>query len=302
MVCARTVLAGAGGLGPDQYLAINLSPRTLEADAFHPVELVALAKRFSIPPTQLVVEVTERESIEDLRRLQDAVASLRRHDIRVAIDDVGAGNAGLRLLSDLDFDIMKIDLSLVRAGAQHGPSEAVLKALGAMARQRGCSTVAEGIETLEQLEAVLSLRHRGRAGLLPGPSGERAGDGAGRPARPHRSEPSSVGSTRTARASSSWRTDPRAAGPSPARRGPRAARRAPHRTRRRWPSTRPPASSTAPALAAASSVAAGVGELQRPDVGAAGLERVGRPDQVLRPRPPRRPPRRAATWARPSSR
>jgi diguanylate cyclase (GGDEF)-like protein len=158
MVCVRTVLAGAGGLGPDQYLAINLSPRTLEADAFHPVELVTLARKFNIPPTQLVVEVTERESIEDLRRLQEAVASLRRHGIRVAIDDVGAGNAGLRLLSDLDFDIMKIDLSLVRAGTQHGPSEAVLKALGTMASQRGCSTVAEGIETLEQLEAVLSLR------------------------------------------------------------------------------------------------------------------------------------------------
>jgi diguanylate cyclase (GGDEF)-like protein len=158
MVCARTVLAGAGRLGPDQYLAINLSPRTLEADAFHAAELIAIARRFDILPTQLVVEVTERESIEDLRRLQAAIASLRRHDIRVAIDDVGAGNAGLRLLSELDFDIMKIDLSLVRAGAQHGPSEAVLKALSAMARQRGCSTVAEGIETLEQLEAVLSLR------------------------------------------------------------------------------------------------------------------------------------------------
>ena len=158
MVCARTVLAGADRLGPDQYLAINLSPRTLEADTFHPVELVAMARRFGIPPSQLVVEITERESIEDLRRLQEAVASLRRHDIRIAIDDVGAGNAGLRLLSDLEFDIMKIDLSLVRAGAQHGPSEAVLKALGTMARQRGCSTVAEGIETLEQLEAVLSLR------------------------------------------------------------------------------------------------------------------------------------------------
>ena len=158
MICARTVLAGASRLGPGQYLAINLSPRTLEADAFHPVEFVTLAKRYSIPPTQLVVELTERESIEDLRRLQAAIASLRRHHIRVAIDDVGAGNAGLRLLSELDFDIMKIDLSLVRSGTQHDSSEAVLKALGEMARQRGCSTVAEGIETLEQLEAVLSLR------------------------------------------------------------------------------------------------------------------------------------------------
>jgi diguanylate cyclase (GGDEF)-like protein len=173
MVCAKTVLAGAGRLGPDQYLAINLSPRTLEADAFRPVELLAIARRYSIPPTQLVVEITERESIEDLRRLQVAIAALRRQGIRVAIDDVGAGNAGLRLLSELDFDIMKIDLSLVRAGALHEPSEAVLKALGALARQRGCSTVAEGIETLEQLESVLSLRiGAGQGYLLTRPSPE----------------------------------------------------------------------------------------------------------------------------------
>ena len=173
LVCARTVLAGAGHLGPDQYLAINLSPRTLEAEAFHPNEFVALAKRYSIPPTQLVVEVTERETIEDLQRLRVAIAGLRRHGIKVAIDDVGAGNAGLRLLSELDFDIMKIDLSLVRSGTQHGSSEAVLTALGGMARQRGCSTVAEGIETLEQLEAVLSLRlGAGQGYFLGRPSAE----------------------------------------------------------------------------------------------------------------------------------
>ena len=177
MVCARTVLAGAGRLGPDQYLAINLSPRTLEADAFHPVELVAMAKRFSIPAAQLVVEVTERETIEDLSRLQVAIASLRRHGIRVAIDDVGAGNAGLRLLSELDFDVMKIDLSLVRSGTQHGSSEAVLQGLGAMARQRGCSIVAEGIETLDQLEAVLSLRiGAGQGYFLGRPSADLAMD------------------------------------------------------------------------------------------------------------------------------
>ena len=65
-------------------------------------------------------------------------------------------------------DIMKIDLSLVRAGATHEPSEAVLRALGSFARQRGHRIVAEGIETADQLEAVLELRYDAGQGYLFG--------------------------------------------------------------------------------------------------------------------------------------
>jgi EAL domain-containing protein (putative c-di-GMP-specific phosphodiesterase class I) len=131
--------------------------------------MLALARRFGVPPTQLVIELTERETIEDMARLKAAVATLRRHAVRVAIDDVGAGNAGLRLLSEVEFDVMKIDLSLVRAGARHEPSEAVLRTLGTFARERGCSIVAEGIETADLLEAVLELRYDTGQGYLLGP-------------------------------------------------------------------------------------------------------------------------------------
>jgi EAL domain-containing protein (putative c-di-GMP-specific phosphodiesterase class I) len=166
------VLAGATGLEPDQYLSINLSPRTLESDAFGPLEILAMARDRAIPPGQLVVELTEREAIEDLSQLQHAIGVLRRHEVRIAIDDVGAGNAGLRLLREVEFDTMKIDLSLVRAGATHEPTEAVLRALGAFARERGHTIVAEGIESPEQLESVLQLRYDAGQGYLlgrPGP-------------------------------------------------------------------------------------------------------------------------------------
>jgi diguanylate cyclase (GGDEF)-like protein len=168
IVCARAVLAGAEGLGEDRYLSINLSPRTLESDAFSPLEILALARRHGVSPTQLVVELTEREAVDDLTRLQQAIATLRRHEVRVAIDDVGAGNAGLRLLSEVDFDILKIDLSLVRASATHEASEAVLRALGQLARNRGHRIVAEGIETADHLESVLELRYDAGQGYLFG--------------------------------------------------------------------------------------------------------------------------------------
>lgn len=165
---ARTCLAGARSLPPGAYLSINLSPRTLESDAFSPLELLVLARRSGIEPSQLVVELTEREAVEDMSRLRATLAILHRHGVRIAADDVGAGNAGLRLLSEVDFDIIKIDLSLVRAGARHEPSEAVLRALGDMARTRNQTVVAEGVETGDLLESVLELRFEYAQGYLLG--------------------------------------------------------------------------------------------------------------------------------------
>lgn len=168
----ETVLAGALRLDARQYLSVNLSPRSLEAEAFSPFEVLALARRHGIDPTRLVVELTERESVEDLDRLRGAMAALRRHGVRMAADDVGAGNAGLRMLSEFTFDIMKIDLSLVQAGAARDSADAVLHALRDLAKRRSQTIVAEGIETPEQLEVVLSLGlDTGQGYLLgrPGP-------------------------------------------------------------------------------------------------------------------------------------
>jgi diguanylate cyclase (GGDEF)-like protein len=168
----EAVLHGARSLDEHLYLSVNLSPRTLEAEAFRPVEVLSLARRYGIDPTRLVVELTEREAVEDLARLREAMATLRRHGVRTAADDVGAGNAGLRLLSELHFDIMKIDLTLVRAGAASDAADAVLRALAGLARRQGQVIVAEGIETAAELEVVLELRFDAGQGYLlrrPGP-------------------------------------------------------------------------------------------------------------------------------------
>ena len=168
MASLETVIAGAAGLAGHQYLSVNLSPRTLETEAFNPFELLALCRRHDIAPSRIVVELTEREAVEDMGRLREALTGLRRHGMRTAADDVGAGNAGLRLLTEVDFDMMKIDLSLVRAGAATGTSDAVLRALRDLAERRGQSIVAEGVETLEQLEVVIGLGFDSAQGYLLG--------------------------------------------------------------------------------------------------------------------------------------
>ncbi|MFN8631908.1 MAG: EAL domain-containing protein [Chloroflexota bacterium] len=164
----ETVLAGARNLDDRYYLSVNLSPRSLETDSFSPFELLSLARRHGIDPTRLVVELTEREAIEDLERVRSALAALRRHGVRSAADDVGAGNAGLRLLSELTFDVMKIDLSLVQAGAAHESADAILHALRDLARRRGQVVVAEGVETPDQLVEVMALGFESGQGYLLG--------------------------------------------------------------------------------------------------------------------------------------
>ncbi len=153
----RVIAREARALDPSRYLAVNLSPRTMEASAFNAHEVIALLNEAGIGSDRIVVEITEREEIHDVLGLGRAVDTLRRCGIRVAADDVGAGNAGLRLLSQIDFDILKIDLSLVQSGARSAPSRAVLRALQELAASRGATAVAEGIETSSQLSMLREL-------------------------------------------------------------------------------------------------------------------------------------------------
>jgi diguanylate cyclase (GGDEF)-like protein len=168
LAAIRTIAAGAAKLEPDCHLAINLSPRTIEAVAFNPHEVLAVMAAAGIEPHRLVIELTEREAIEDMGRLARNLAVFRRTGARIAADDVGAGNAGLQLLSRIEFDVIKIDLSLVQTGAVLAPSRSVLRALIDLAQRRGATTVAEGIETPLHLEIVRELGITTGQGFLLG--------------------------------------------------------------------------------------------------------------------------------------
>ncbi|MFH0751155.1 MAG: bifunctional diguanylate cyclase/phosphodiesterase, partial [Chloroflexota bacterium] len=171
MAAIETIVAHVGRIPPGQYLSLNLSPRTLETEQFHVGELIGILRRHGLEPDQVVVELTEREAIEDLSRLKANLERVRAAGIRIAADDVGAGNAGLRMLSEIAFDIVKIDLSLVQRGVLQESSLAVLRGLREMARRSGATVVAEGVETPEQLVALRRLGITAAQGYLLGRPG-----------------------------------------------------------------------------------------------------------------------------------
>ena len=168
LACLATVLSSFATLGLPGSLTINLSPRTLESDEFSVPALLRMLQRNRVDPATVVLELTERESVEDLERLRRAIEACRAAGMRIAADDVGAGNAGLRLLSQVRFDIVKIDLSLVQGGAVRETSLEVVRTLRDLADRWGALVIAEGIETPVQLDLVRSLGIAAGQGYLLG--------------------------------------------------------------------------------------------------------------------------------------
>ncbi len=172
MACLEIVMSGAVGLPQSQYLSVNLSPRTLETEAFNPFEVINLARRYGIDPSRIVLELTERDDVADMAHLKEVIAIFRRYGMRTALDDVGEGKTQWKWMAELGFNVMKIDMWLVRSAASKG-SDVILRGLGEIARQSNMTVVAEGIETPEHLEAVISHGFGAGQGYLlrrPGPA------------------------------------------------------------------------------------------------------------------------------------
>ena len=168
LMCIETIVAGAAALPADQFLAVNVSPATVESPSFGAAVLLSILARHRFAPERLVIELTEREPVEDLDRARTTLEACRQAGIRVAADDVGAGNAGLRLLSELQFDLIKVDLGLVQRSATSAASSAVIESVVGLAARTGALVVGEGVEETAQLAKLGALGVNAAQGYLLG--------------------------------------------------------------------------------------------------------------------------------------
>jgi EAL domain-containing protein (putative c-di-GMP-specific phosphodiesterase class I) len=133
---------------------VNLEPVSLEAPGFwEPLPRWLAALPFG--PDRVVMEFTESQGVHDLLSLQDYASRLRDLGLRVAVDDLGAGVASLTHLARLAPDFIKADRSLVEQAHRRPYQAALLNALAHFASAMRIGFIAEGIETLEELEAVM---------------------------------------------------------------------------------------------------------------------------------------------------
>lgn len=134
----------------DCFLSLNAAPETIMSGALAP-----LLRQH--PLRRIVLEVTEHAPVTDYDALAAALAGLRAHGMRLAIDDAGAGFASLQHIIRLRPDIIKLDISLTRAVDVDPARRALAAALIFFGQETNSIIVAEGIETGEELSTLRRL-------------------------------------------------------------------------------------------------------------------------------------------------
>ncbi len=118
---------------------------------------VEAPSRNCFPPERLIVEVAEVEAISDHARFAQVLNEYRHAGIRLAIDDFGAGYAGLSLLSEFQPDFLKLDMGLVRGIESHGPRQAIVRAIAQVCVDLGIDFIVEGVETNDEFSWFTDL-------------------------------------------------------------------------------------------------------------------------------------------------
>ncbi|WP_041794206.1 bifunctional diguanylate cyclase/phosphodiesterase [Pararhodospirillum photometricum] len=152
---------------PALRLSVNLSAMDLSSDDF--VEtLLRDIEALGLTPDLLAFEITEAQILIHPRPVLDEVAKLRRAGFEVLLDDFGTGRASLSLLERLPVTAVKIDRTFVASLTVAGASRSLVATALAMARGLGLGVVAEGVETVEQHQALAALGCEVAQGFLYG--------------------------------------------------------------------------------------------------------------------------------------
>jgi EAL domain-containing protein (putative c-di-GMP-specific phosphodiesterase class I) len=137
---------------PSLTLFVNLHALELTDDA-----LLSPAAALSGVAQSVVLELTERSSFERVPNLRARVSLLRRLGFRLAVDDLGAGYAGLTSFAALNPHVVKLDMSLVRGADQEPVKQRLIGSMASLSKEFGIMVVAEGIETPAERDTVTAL-------------------------------------------------------------------------------------------------------------------------------------------------
>ncbi|GJE46428.1 EAL domain-containing protein [Methylobacterium soli] len=152
--CRVKAIELAGALFPadgETKLSINFMPNAVYEPAACIRATLEAAHRVGFAHSQIMFEFTENERMTDVAHVQRIITEYRKQGFSTALDDFGAGYAGLNLLASFQPDFIKIDMELIRGIATSSRRRIIVGGLCAMARALGIAVIAEGIETETEL-------------------------------------------------------------------------------------------------------------------------------------------------------
>jgi len=136
-------------------ISVNKSPRQFITGDSN-LDLIDWLRALEIPPSCIVVEITEGLLMDDRAEVQDKLLAFRDAGIQVSLDDFGTGYSAMSYLQRFDIDYLKIDQSFVRNMVKNHGDQVIAEAIIVMAHKLGIKVVAEGVETEEQRKMLVA--------------------------------------------------------------------------------------------------------------------------------------------------
>ena len=139
-----------------QILFINFLPSVIYDPNVCLKTTIDLINKYNFPPHHITFEVVESEEIKDINHLITILDFYRKKGFRIALDDLGSGYSSLNNLSKLYPDYIKIDMGIIRDIHKDKLKQAIVEALVSMAKKSAIYVLAEGVETKEELDFLIS--------------------------------------------------------------------------------------------------------------------------------------------------
>ena len=156
-VKAITLAAQLGLARHGARLSVNFMPGAVYSPAACIQRTLRAARETGFPLGSLIFEITEDERVRDSGHLAAIVSEYKKHGFALAMDDFGAGYSGLNLLAELEVDIIKLDLRLVRNLDRRARAEAIVRSILTLCRELKITVIAECVETHDEYTMLRSL-------------------------------------------------------------------------------------------------------------------------------------------------
>ncbi|MGD9774653.1 MAG: EAL domain-containing protein [Diaphorobacter sp.] len=155
--CRVKAVGLAARLGIDSHVSINFLPNAVYEAATCIRATLEAARQHGYPTERLIFEITENERLVDKEHLKNIIREYRRRGFKTAIDDFGAGYAGLNLLAEFQPDIIKLDMDLVRHIDSDPVRQAIVQGILGVCKALNIEVIAEGVETLAEYQLLRAL-------------------------------------------------------------------------------------------------------------------------------------------------
>lgn len=166
MLFRKKAIEKAVSIPPNKLLFLNVDPNIIKDNNYKRGFTKKHLAKYNIDPKNIVFEITERSAIEDYDTFKKITKNYKDQGYKLAIDDVGSGYSGLKTLIELRPDYLKIDMDLIRDLDKDSYKESIIRALVSIAKETKMSLIAEGVETLGELEKLIKLGVHNAQGFL----------------------------------------------------------------------------------------------------------------------------------------